>query len=381
MDMFWNIYSKRLLSSIRNKDQLIWIWAFPLIMSTLFYFCLSAVSQSDNLEPVPVGVITDTAYEENQMFSQVLEQVGSGEDAILKVTEYAQRDKADSALEKGDIDGYILIRENTPQLVVKQDGMNQTILKSFLDRYVQTEGNIRAIMEKNPGYALDLEEIMGGDTLTEEISLSSQPYSPVINFYYALIAMVCMYGGMQGLTSITYLQGNLSALGARRMMAPLGRIRVIFYDLLASATVHMMSLLFLLFYITVILRVDFGDRLPLLVLTCLAGTILGVAFGTVVSCLSKLGENMKVGILVSITMVCCFGAGMMVSGMKYIVDQNMPIISWLNPAARISDAFYCLYYFDDYQRYGQNIAVILAMAAGMFLLSAFSLRRQNYESI
>lgn len=180
--MFWNIYSKRLLSSIRNKDQLIWIWAFPLIMSTLFYFCLSAVSQSDNLEPVPVGVITDTAYEENQMFSQVLEQVGSGEDAILKVTEYAQRDKADSALEKGDIDGYILIRENTPQLVVKQDGMNQTILKSFLDRYVQTEGNIRAIMEKNPGYALDLEEIMGGDTLTEEISLSSQPYSPVINF-------------------------------------------------------------------------------------------------------------------------------------------------------------------------------------------------------
>ena len=107
--MFWNIYSKRLLSSIRNKDQLIWIWAFPLIMSTLFYFCLSAVSQSDNLEPVPVGVITDTAYEENQMFSQVLEQVGSGEDAILKVTEYAQRDKADSALEKGDIDGYILI--------------------------------------------------------------------------------------------------------------------------------------------------------------------------------------------------------------------------------------------------------------------------------
>ena len=357
--MFWNIYSKRLLSSIRNKDQLIWIWAFPLIMSTLFYFCLSAVSQSDNLEPVPVGVITDTAYEENQMFSQVLEQVGSGEDAILKVTEYAQRDKADSALEKGDIDGYILIRENTPQLVVKQDGMNQTILKSFLDRYVQTEGNIRAIMEKNPGYALDLEEII----------------------YYALMAMVCMYGGMQGLTSITYLQGNLSALGARRMMAPLGRIRVIFYDLLASATVHMMSLLFLLFYITVILRVDFGDRLPLLVLTCLAGTILGVAFGTVVSCLSKLGENMKVGILVSITMVCCFGAGMMVSGMKYIVDQNMPIISWLNPAARISDAFYCLYYFDDYQRYCQNIAVILAMAAGMFLLSAFSLRRQNYESI
>lgn len=379
--MFWNIYSKRILSSIRNKDQLIWIWAFPLIMSTLFYFCLSALSESDHLEPVPVGVVTDTAYEENQMFGQVLEQTGSGEDAVLKVTEFSQEEKADSALEKGDIDGYILIRENAPQLVVKQDGVNQTILKSFLDRYVQTEGNMRAIMEKNPGYALDFDEIMGGDILTEEMALSSQPYSPAVNFYYALIAMVCLYGGMQGLTSITYLQGNLSALGARRMMAPLGRIRVIFYDLLASVTVHMMSLLFLLFYITVILKVDFGDRLPLLILTCLAGAVLGVAFGTAISCLTKLGEGMKVGILVSVTMFCCFGAGMMVSGMKYVMDQYVPVISWLNPAARISDAFYCLYYFDGYERYCQNIAVILALAAGLFLVSAFSLRRQNYESI
>ena len=215
---------------------------------------------------------------------------------------------------------------------------------------------------------------MEGISLTENMSLSSQPNNPTLNYYYALIAMVCMYGGMQGLMSITYLQGNLSSLGARRMMAPLGRMGVIFCDMLGSITVHMMSLLFLLFYITVILGQDFGDRLPLLVLTCLVGTILGVAFGTAVSCLTKLGEGMKVGILVSVTMFCCFGAGMMTSGMKYLLDQNAPVVSWLNPAARISDAFYCLYYFDDYQRYCRNIVVILAMAAVLFLVSGIFLR-------
>ena len=379
--MFWNIYSKRLLSSIRNKDQLIWIWAFPLILATLFYFCLSSVAEADHLEAVPTGVVTDAAYEENPIFDQVLEQVGSGKDALLKITKYTQEEKADTALEKGDIDGYIRLKDNAPELVVKQEGMNQTLLKSFLDRYVQTEGNIRAVMEKNPGYAFDAEEIMEGISLTEDMSLSSQPNNPTLNYYYALIAMVCMYGGMQGLMSITYLQGNLSSLGARRMMAPLGRMGVIFCDMLGSITVHMMSLLFLLFYITVILGQDFGDRLPLLVLTCLVGTILGVAFGTAVSCLTKLGEGMKVGILVSVTMFCCFGAGMMTSGMKYLLDQNAPVVSWLNPAARISDAFYCLYYFDDYQRYCRNIVVILAMAAVLFMVSGIFLRRQSYESI
>ena len=72
---------------------------------------------------------------------------------------------------------------------------------------------------------------------------------------------------------------------------------------------------------------------------------------------------------------------MMESSMKYLIDQKFPVISWLNPAARISDALYCLYYFDDYQRYGQNIAVIMAMSAVLLLLSGVSLRRQSYESI
>ena len=51
--MFWNIYSKRLLSCLRNKDQLIWIWAFPLILATLFYFTLSSVGEADNLKRTP----------------------------------------------------------------------------------------------------------------------------------------------------------------------------------------------------------------------------------------------------------------------------------------------------------------------------------------
>lgn len=58
--MFWNIYSKRLLSCLRNKDQLIWIWAFPLILATLFYFTLSSVGEADNLKAIPTGVVTES---------------------------------------------------------------------------------------------------------------------------------------------------------------------------------------------------------------------------------------------------------------------------------------------------------------------------------
>ena len=38
--MFWNIYSKRLISTLRDKRTLVWTWVFPLVMATLFYFAL-----------------------------------------------------------------------------------------------------------------------------------------------------------------------------------------------------------------------------------------------------------------------------------------------------------------------------------------------------
>ena len=101
--MFWNIYSKRLLSCLRNKDQLIWIWAFPLILATLFYFTLSSVGEADNMKAIPTGVVTDAAYEADPMFSQVLDQVGSGENALLNITEYTGENEADRDLETGKI--------------------------------------------------------------------------------------------------------------------------------------------------------------------------------------------------------------------------------------------------------------------------------------
>ena len=80
-------------------------------------------------------------------------------------------------------------------------------------------------------------------------------------------------------------------------------------------------------------------------------------------------------------MVFCFMAGLMISGINYIIAQNIPILAWINPAALISDAFYCLYFYDDLNRYFLDIGVLIIMAVVMLLGTAILLRRQKYESI
>lgn len=370
--MFWNIYSKRVLSSIRNKEQMFWVFLFPLLLATLFYFTLSGIDNAERLETISVGVVDRENWQGSDVFKGILDEAENGNSKLFQAKEFPELEDGDKALKAGEIEGCYVLEEGGPRLLVKSDGISQTVLKSFLDQYLQTEA-----VSVDMGMAVALENL----ELTETISLSNSPYSAVVNYYYALLALVCLYGGMQGMASITFLQGNLSALGARRMMSPVSRLRHVCYDLLGGVTVQVLNLMLLMFYVTVILGVDFGRRTGLLILTCIAGSLLGVGFGAAISCLSKVGEGLKSGILFSFSLISCAAAGMMVEGMRYAVEQKAPVLSWLNPAARIADAFYSLYYFDDYYRYLLNMGVILTMAAVFFLLTAVSLRRQQYESI
>jgi len=379
--MFWNIYFKRVLYSMRSKDTLIWTWIFPIMLATLFSVTLSAVDTAGRLHEISIGVIDNEAYREDVSFQSALESIsGENDNRLFDIKLLQNINEADILLEQKEIDGYIFI-DNAPMLVVGGDGLNQTIARSFLDQYLQTKNAVGVVISNKPEAMGDLPVLLNPVNYTEEISLSGNPVTAKVNFFYALLAMICLYGGFQGLTTVSLMQANLSSLGARRTMSPAGRFKLVAYDLLGGITVHFSCLLFTLIYIIFILRADFGSKLGLVLLTCLVGSIFGVAFGAMVSVTSKLKEQAKVAILICVTMVCCFLAGLMVSGINYTVAQKAPAAAWLNPAARITDAFYCLYYYDNYDKYFLNIGIILIMTAVMFTVTAVFVRRQRYESI
>lgn len=351
--MFWNIYSKRVLAGFRTVDTLVWTWIFPVVLATFFYFAFANLDAVRQLNPIPAGVVADR---ETQM---AMESAG-----LFDVTAFTNAGDADAALENGEIDGYVMTGREGLRLVVTNDGLNQTIIKNFLDRLAQTKGM--------PAEPLNY---------TVEVSLSANPPNSQVNYFYALLAMVSLYGGLQGLITVTRMQANLSALGARRTMAPAGRFRMVACDLLGGITLHFICLLVVVAYIIFVLGVSFGSQLWLVLLACLAGSILGVAFGALVSVTGKLKEQAKIGVLIGVTMVCSFLSGLMVDGINYIVMQRAPAVAWLNPAARITDAFYALYYYDTYGRFFLNIGVILAMALAMFTVTSVFIGRQRYDSI
>lgn len=382
--MFWNNYAKSVLRALRDKEGLIWILIFPFILSTYFSLTLSSIDETNMFQPMPFGVVENEEYRADEIFSAALKSVSTDaqeEDKLFLLQGFKNAGEADKQLETGEIEGYIVLSQGEPKLVVKADGLNQTIAKSFLEQYMQRKSSITEILRRNPGALPNIAALFENRSLTEEISLTQRPATDKINYYYALLAMVCMYGGLQGLSVIIFLQPNLSALGARRKLSPAPHMRVLLADLLGTFTIHFACLAAVVAYHLLVLKLDYGGKLGFVLLTCFVGSLVGIFFGAMVGVSGKLKYGAKVAIVITVTMVCCFASGLMVDGVNYTIAQNAPVLAWINPAARITDAFYCLYYYDGYERYFLNIGVLAGMAAVMFGVTVFFVRRQRYESI
>jgi len=67
--------------------------------------------------------------------------------------------------------------------------------------------------------------------------------------------------------------------------------------------------------------------------------------------------------------------------MKDIIARKAPFLSYINPAALITYAFYSLYVFASHRRFLLNIGLLLLISAAMCILSFLRLRRDRYASL
>jgi len=164
-------------------------------------------------------------------------------------------------------------------------------------------------------------------------------------------------------------------------MAPTHKLKLFIASMFAATTVQLVELFVLLGYLTLILKINFGNQLGYIALTCLVGTITGVTFGTFIAAIVKKGEGVKVGILISVSMVMTFAAGMMQDKVKYYISAKFPILANLNPASLITDCFYSLYYYNTHTKFFTDIAILCGFSVVFILFTYLVLRRQKYASL
>lgn len=380
--MFFHIYKYRIKCIIRDKDTMFWTLLFPILLATLFNLAFSNFSSVEDFSAINIAIVKDKE-QDNKEFIDVVNSVSEGksDDPLFNI-KYTSEIKAKDLLDNNKIDGYLNLDQDI-DIVVKDTGINQTIIKSFVDEYKQTESTIKTIIKENPMAIqnIGLDNLFKKTDYIKEVAISKTSINESVNYFYTLIAMACLYGGFLGLKEISQIQANQSPQGTRVSVAPTHKLKVFMSSMSAATTVQLFDIGALMAYLSLVLKVSFSNQIGYILLACVIGTITGVTFGTCLGVVLKKSEGVKVGILIGTTMTMSFLSGMMYDKMKYIISSKIPILSYLNPVNLIADSFYSLYYYDTTTKYFINIGLLCILSIVFSGITYLVLRGQKYASL
>ncbi|MCI8308571.1 MAG: ABC transporter permease [Lachnospiraceae bacterium] len=376
--MFFHNLKYNFLYSLRARVPLFWTLVFPIALSTFMFMAFGKINETtEQFKAVPVGIVT---VNDNAIFHQVLDEV-SGEDGLLIPKEMTE-DNALEALDDGDIDGIIYVDDKI-SLSINENGIEQTILSSFVDRYIQTQSTVMNILETDPAkIQTAAEKLTAGTPNYRELTVSDGNTDNLVNYFYAILAMSCLFASFIGISSTLNLQANLSALGVRRSVAPTHKSTLILTSFISNLVIQFTVECLAFMYMIFILGINFGDKYPAILLLLLIGSSLGLSMGMFIGSLSKpAGEGIKMGIGISVSMTMSVLADLCANGIQNAIEHTIPLINRINPAALITDSFYALNTFDNYERFTRNMLILVLITALLLTRAIFMIRRNRYASI
>ncbi len=378
--MFLHIFKYRFKVLVRNRSTIFWTLIFPIVLATLFSLTFSGLNKQETFNAINVAVINDANYKNDKSFSSVMESLSKGKDKLfeLKVIDEA---KAKSLLANGSIKAYI-VDGKKKMMYVNSSGLSQSIVKSFLDQYSQSEASINRIISENPSsMAAVLNDIKNNTDYLNDVSATNAKPNYTLIYFYSLIAMSCLYGSFFGVSEVNAIQADLSDQAARLNLSPVHKFKAFLSSLTASIVVHFLEMVILLAYMVFVLAIDFGSKSEYVLLTVFVGSFLGISLGAFLSAIIKKNEGIKIAMILGVTMTGSFLSGMMYIDIKYLVSTYLPILAMINPVNLLTDALYALYYYDSYERFFSNLLGLLIFSLIFCLGTYLTIRRRKYASL
>ena len=377
----------------KNKVLIFWTFAFPIILGLFFNMAFSNIEKDEKLQVFDIAVVNNNAFQKEKIYQDALKKLEHGKDKLFNI-KYVSQKNADKLLNNSDIKGYIIFKNDKPEVVIKENGTYQTIIKFVITEINQNKIMIENLSKKeveteiaNENFSIDQEKIVNNilnkikSEKVEFKNISNSNLSYMQIEYYTLIAMACMYGGMLGLTAINNSLANMSSKGKRISVSPNKKSVIVLSSAIGSYIVSLVGLVLLLVFLKLILKVDFGDNAFLVILLSMIGALAGISLGVLIASIFRVSEGAKTGITIAITMFLSVLSGMMGVTLKYVIDKNIPVVNLINPNNLITDGFYSLYYYDTLNRYFRDISYLLIFIIICLTISFVSLRREKYDSI
>ncbi len=374
-------FAVRLKVILRSKANLFWTFLYPLLLGLFFQMGFGNLNSRPSLNSVYVFLASDKS-DAHLLETMEIAEYSDGKKVFLVNSEYTSTE-LETKLQEEKITGYIYFENAEIIYRLRQNGLPETIIKTFLDEYLQTVSIHLEIQTLDPGIKEQVfADFLKNKTYLEEISTGTNPnHNAFVIYFYALIAMSCMFGSFWGVDLVNDIQADNSYKAVRMAIAPTSKMKLIIIYFLASLTVHFSGNLVLIAFLKLVLQVEFANNLLLIILTTFIGCIGGIALGALLSSYSKASYGKKNLMMVGVSLLLSALSGLMFISVKYWVETNLPFLSYINPAGLVTDSFYRLYYFSDLKHYFIDLCLLLTLSILMLFGSIIKMRGVKYDSV
>lgn len=387
--MFGSIFLVSLKDMIRNKAVLFWLIVFPLLLATIFYFAF--VGFSGEAYKLDKSRIVVEGIENNSQFKLVLNEVSNidgkvGEKDLFEIVKVKEGEKAADLLDEDKIDAIIQVESNNIKISVLKSSYTSSIAKMFVDNYLASESTINNILVENSYNPAVVPKVVNDLLMTkipdiEKKEVSKNKIDVATSYYFALLAMACMYFANAGHHIVETIQLNRGEVAQRILISPVKRTKIFIANYLAYFLVGVVTILVFLLYTSFVLGINYGTGNFFLVwLTGILGVSVALNIGLFLGTLIK-NPNIRDGIVIGVTMTFSLFAGLYSHQMKYMVLQNMPFINYMNPVGLIADSAYSLFLYDTLTPYFIRMGILVAFGLVFFIAGLLIIRRKKYASV
>lgn len=376
--MFFHFFKYQFRTLIRNRTVIFWTLIFPLALATFFNLAFSNLTASEKFETIDVALVEE---QENQYFKQTLQSLESGDEKLINL-KIKSLNEAKQLLKDEKIKGYYIVNKDI-KLVVNNTGIDETILESIANEYNSTMSTFKNITDLNPNILQT--NILNAVNLSknnfETLNIGGNTDLTVV-YFYTLIGMNCLNASFCGLRTTSQIEANLSRQGTRICVSPISKLVTVLSGILSAFIIQFAIMMILMAYLIFGLGVGFGDQIGYIIILIAIGCFTGVGLGNFAGNVLKFKkEDTKISFLTSFSLVLSFFSGMMIIDIKYWMQTNLPLLTYINPVNLITDGLYALYYYDNLNRYTINMVCLFIIGVLLIVGSLFFTRRKQYDSI
>lgn len=421
----WSTFLTTLRINLHEKSSLFWLFCFPILLSTMFLGMFGNLGATYEITTMRFAVVANDDYCKAEGAQQLIAamqrtpvapqacgtapatmDVDAGDTDLRDLLDVTAVDTVGDASDlinddhdvRGfltvDGDGMVHMTISRATVSNANDAMGSpglpislSILNGAIGMFNRQTLTVAQIMGADPAVLHDADftaAVQETPDFTHQVRLTNFKPDESARYYYALLAMTALMAMSFAVTTVCATQANLSALGMRRSMAPLTRLRQLMGGFLASWLCTFCSLLVALLYIHFVCRISFGGRWAATMLAIVVASFASNALGTLLGSLPKLTAGTKIGLTTAISCVLSLLSGLYGSGAMALSDwiqRNAPIVAMINPTQQVTNLFYDILYYDSYTPFFRTVGILLTMAVLALALATVFLRRQRYAHL